>query len=327
MDKTIDVTALGEVLIDFTFAGNGGDGKKLYEENPGGAPGNCACAVAKLGGNSAFIGMVGEDSFGEDIKKALSECGVDVSGIKKTPKQHTTLAFVSLDEKGERTFSFCRNPGADLMLSQKDVDMSLIKKSRIFHVGSLSLTAEPSRTAQLYSLARAKEEGCVISYDPNYRKSLWNGREDAVDVMKSILPFADIVKVSEEELFLMYGSDCSIESGAEKIIAEGVRLVLITLGSSGVFYIARLSDGNLVSGKVGVFSVKVVDTTGAGDSFTGGLLYRLTRRKEIFSFTKQELEKDLEFANAVASICVMHRGAIPALPSLKETKQFLNEAG
>lgn len=327
MDKTIDVTALGEVLIDFTFAGNGGDGKKLYEENPGGAPGNCACAVAKLGGNSAFIGMVGEDSFGEDIKKALSECGVDVCGIKKTPKQHTTLAFVSLDEKGERTFSFCRNPGADLMLSQKDVDMSLIKKSRIFHVGSLSLTAEPSRTAQLYSLARAKEEGCVISYDPNYRKSLWNGREDAVDVMKSILPSADIVKVSEDELFLLYGSDCSIESGAEKIIAEGVRLVLITLGSSGVFYIARLSDGNLVSGKVGVFSVKVVDTTGAGDSFTGGLLYRLTRRKEIFSFTKQELEKDLEFANAVASICVMHRGAIPALPSLKETEQFLNEAG
>ncbi len=327
MDKTIDVTALGEVLIDFTFAGNGGDGKKLYEENPGGAPGNCACAVAKLGGNSAFIGMVGEDSFGEDIKKALSECGVDVCGIKKTSKQHTTLAFVSLDEKGERTFSFCRNPGADLMLSQKDVDMSLIKKSRIFHVGSLSLTAEPSRTAQLYSLARAKEEGCVISYDPNYRKSLWNGREDAVDVMKSILPSADIVKVSEEELFLLYGSDCSFESGAEKIIAEGVRLVLITLGSNGVFYTARLSDGNLVSGKVGVFPVKVVDTTGAGDSFTGGLLYRLTRRKEIFSFTKQELEKDLEFANAVASICVMHRGAIPALPSLKETEQFLNEAG
>jgi len=330
MNKTIDVTALGEVLIDFTYSGINSDGKKIYEENPGGAPGNCVCAVSKLGGKSAFIGMTGEDSFGEDICQALKKNGVDVSGIKKTSKQHTTLAFVSLDENGERSFSFCRNPGADTQLTAEEVDVSLISTSKIFHVGSLSLTNEPCKSAELFAIQEAKKAGCVISYDPNYRENLWGGRPDAISEMKSIFKFADIVKVSDEELSLLYGSDISFKDGAEKIMAEGVRLVLITLGGKGVYYSAVLEDSSKkiiqkVSGTVGVPSVKVVDTTGAGDSFTGGLLYRLTRNENPFYFSQEALEEDLRFANAVASLCVTRRGGIPALPDLKETEEFLKK--
>lgn len=327
MNKEIDVTALGEVLIDFTFSGVNSEGKKIYEENPGGAPGNCVCAVAKLGGKSAFIGMTGQDSFGEDICQALKACGVNVSGIKKTSEQHTTLAFVSLDEKGERSFSFCRNPGADTMLTKDDVDISLIEASKIFHVGSLSLTNEPCRSAELFAIKEAKMAGCLISYDPNYREKLWGRREDAIPEMKSIFKFADIVKVSDEELSLLYGPEVSCEEGAKKIMTEGVSLVLITLGGDGVFYSANTGDASegVIFGKVGTAPVEVVDTTGAGDSFTGGLLYRLTRRENPMSFDKADLEDDLRFANAVASLCVTKRGAIPALPTLEEVEKFLQK--
>ncbi len=328
MNKNIDVTALGELLIDFTYSGINTEGKKIYEENPGGAPGNCVCAVSKLGGKSAFIGMTGKDSFGEDICKALAENGVDTRGIKKTDKQHTTLAFVSLDEKGERSFSFCRNPGADTQLRKDDIELSLISDSKIFHVGSLSLTAEPCRSAELFAIQEAKKAGCIVSYDPNYREKLWGGRADAISEMKSIFKYADIVKVSDEELSLLYGAEITYEEGAEKIMAEGVRLVLITLGGNGVFYSALLADSSKkinkkISGRVGVAAVKVVDTTGAGDSFTGGLLYCLTRKENPFDFSQTDLEDDLRFANAVASLCVTKRGGIPALPNLKETEEFL----
>lgn len=326
MNKTIDVTALGEVLIDFTFSGINEDGKKIYEENPGGAPGNCVCAIAKLGGKSAFIGMTGEDSFGDDIRQALAACGVNISAMRKTNEQHTTLAFVTLDDKGERHFSFCRKPGADTRLTKDDVDLSILAASKIFHVGSLSLTDEPCRSAQLFAIQEAKKTGCLISYDPNYREKLWAGREDAIPEMKSIFKYADIVKVSDEELALLYGSDISYEEGAEKIMAQGVKLVLITLGGDGVYYSAQ-SDNSLegkISGQIGVYPVNVVDTTGAGDSFTGGLLYRLTRRENPLDFDKAALEEDLRFANAVASLCVTKRGAIPALPGFEETEEFLN---
>lgn len=323
MNKLIDVTTLGEILIDFTFSGINQEGKKIFEENPGGAPGNCACAISKLGGKSAFIGMVGEDSFGEDVKIALKNCGVDVSGIKTTTEQHTTLAFVSLNENGERSFSFCRNPGADTMLSKEDVNTSLISISKIFHIGSLSLTNEPSRSAELFAIDYAKKNNCLISYDPNYRENLWKGRSDAVDVMKSIFSLADIVKVSDEELSILYGENIEIKTGAELILKEGVKLVLITLGKDGVFYMGYDATGEKIYGKVLPQPVKVVDTTGAGDSFTGGLLYRLTRRENPLHFSKQELEEDLKFANAVASICVTRRGAIPALPTLEETEYLL----
>lgn len=318
-----DVVALGEILIDFTFAGKNAGGKNVYEENPGGAPANCAGAVAKLGGRSAFIGMTGFDSFGDDVRKALSEIGVETKGMRSTGKQHTTLAFVSLDEGGERHFSFCRNPGADTQLSPDDLDREMLSHARILHVGSLSLTDEPAKSATLEAVSLVKKAGGIISYDPNYRASLWHGRSDAVPLMKSLVPLADIVKVSDEELSLLYGNEIGVDDGAEAILSEGARLVLVTLGAKGVHYAARTDGGAVISGTLGVPSVTVVDTTGAGDSFTGGLLFRLTRREHPLSFTKDELESDLAFANAVASICVTRRGALPALPTFGEAESFV----
>ncbi|HBG66279.1 MAG TPA: carbohydrate kinase [Treponema sp.] len=323
--KRYDIVALGEVLIDFTFAGTNDDGKKLYEENPGGAPANCVCAAVKLGAEGAFIGMTGQDSFGDDIRVVLEGLHVDCSGMRRTAAQHTTLAFVSLDPRGERTFSFCRNPGADTQLSPADLDMQMLAATRILHVGSLSLTDEPSRAATMAAVEAAKKAGALISYDPNYRANLWRGHTDAIRLMKGMLPLADIVKVSEEELALLFGADVPYGSGAQQILAQGPSLVLITLGAKGVYYAASAKDGSrpACSGTLGVPDVPVADTTGAGDSFTGGLLYRLTRRPEPLVFTKAALEQDIAFANAVASICVTRRGAIPALPDLRETEAFL----
>ena len=320
--KKYDVVALGEILIDFTFAGTNADGKKLYEENPGGAPANCVSAVAKLGGKGAFIGMTGRDSFGEDMRRVFEEIHVDTSGMRYCDSQHTTLAFVSLDPNGERHFSFCRNPGADTQIRPEDLDEEMLKNARIFHIGSLSLTDEPAKSATLSAIDIVKKAGGLISYDPNYRANLWKGRSDAIDLMKSIFPLADTVKVSDEELALLFGEKTTPEEGGNMLLDLGVSLAMITLGPKGVFYSAKLPDGSRINGTVGCKSVKVVDTTGAGDSFTGGMLYRLTRRENPLGFTKTELEKDLNFANTVASICVTRRGAIPALPTLSEVESF-----
>ena len=322
MAEKKDVVALGEILIDFTFAGKNADGKNLFEENPGGAPANCVSAVAKLGGKSAFIGMTGRDSFGEDVRAVLQNIGVDTSAMRYTDKQHTTLAFVSLDANGERHFSFCRNPGADTQISPDDLDYDMLKNTRIFHCGSLSLTDSPAKEATLAAIEAAKKAGAFISYDPNYRAALWKGRADAIDLMKSLFVYADLVKVSDEELALLFG-DVSAEDGAKEIMERGVSLVLVTLGSKGVYYRAKNKAGEVFSGTIGVPSVKVADTTGAGDSFTGGLLYRLTRRENPLDFDKSAIEADLVFANSVASICVTRRGAIPALPTLSEVEEFI----
>lgn len=321
--KKYDVVAFGEILIDFTYSGTNADGKKVYEENPGGAPANCVCAAVKLGGKGTFIGMTGHDSFGEDTRAVLNSLNVDTSGMRYSDSQHTTLAFVSLAPNGERTFSFCRNPGADTQITPEDLDKDMLANARILHIGSLSLTDEPAKSTTLAAIEAVKKAGGLISYDPNYRANLWHGRTDAIPLMKSIFPMADSVKVSDEELELLFGKGISYEEGAKQILSKGVSLVLITLGSKGVYYATKQG----FCGELTVPKVKVADTTGAGDSFNGGLLYRLTRRENPLSFTKEEIEKDISFANAVASLCVTKRGAIPALPTLAETEAFITEHG
>ena len=321
MKKKIDVTALGEILIDFTFAGKSSAGKNIFEENPGGAPANCACAVSKLGGKAAFIGMTGEDSFGNDLRTVLEELNVNTKGMCTTKNQHTTLAFVTLDQSGERHFSFCRNPGADTQLSVSDLNQEILEDTKFLHIGSLSLTDEPAKSATEEAVRIVKQAGGFVSYDPNYRETLWGTREDAIPTIKSMISKADMVKVSEEELALLYGKNLSYEEGAAQILSEGASLVLVTLGSKGVFYAARTSNFT-ENGIVPAKKVSVVDTTGAGDSFNGGLLYRLSQKENPFDFTKEEIESDLSFANAVAALCVTKRGAIPALPALSEVELF-----
>jgi fructokinase len=318
--KTIDVTALGEILIDFTSAGTSAAGQVLYERNPGGAPANVAAAVARLGGKSAFIGKTGNDVFGNFLRETLDTCGIQTRGMRTALAQPTTLAFVTLAEGGERSFSFYRNPGADTQLAPEDLDDEILRTSLFLHVGSLSLTHEPARAATLAAIQTVKDAGGYISYDPNWRAPLWKDEETGIRMMKSLLPVADMVKVSDEELALLFGTE-DYSAGAGHILEQGVRLVLVTLGAKGVFYRTRTAEGI-----VGVPLVAAMDTTGAGDAFVGGLLYRFSRtpaRMKPFTKSKDELEADLHFANAVASLCVTKRGAIPAMPALQEVVKAL----
>lgn len=313
--KQFDVTTLGEILIDFTSAGLSSAGQVLYERNPGGAPANVAAAVARLGGRAAFIGKTGDDDFGRFLKNTLDNIGIETRGMQVSREQPTTLAFVTLTPGGERSFSFYRHPGADTQLSASELDTGVLEASRCLHIGSLSLTHESARKATLEALKRVRAAGGFISYDPNWRAPLWENRELGIRMMKSLFPYADVVKVSDEELELLYGTG-EYSTGAAKILAEGAKLVLVTLGKHGVFYKTATMEGC-----VAVPEVTVVDTTGAGDSFVGGLLWRLTRTPEgmdPFAKSKTDLEADLRFANCVAALCVTKRGAIPAMPTRAE---------
>lgn len=318
--KTIDVAALGEILIDFTEAGNSESGAALYERNAGGAPANVAAAVARLGGRSAFIGKVGADPFGEFLADTLKGLGVNASGLRVSAEEHTTLAFVSLKANGERSFSFCRNPGADSCLSADELDSTVLESAKILHVGSLSLTREPERGATFAAITRARNAGALVSYDPNWRPALWGNRDEAVELMRRVVPLADIVKVSEEELELLYGveleSEADLERGAEAILSEGPRLALITLGEQGTYWSAS-GSGELVA----AFASDAVDTTGAGDAFVGALLWRLTRPEATdnpLGRGAAAIASDVRFANAAAAVCVSRRGAIPAMANLRE---------
>ena len=315
--KRFDVTALGEILIDFTPAGKSKNGRTLFEENPGGAPANAAAAAAKLGARAAFIGKTGDDQFGRDAKAALENCGV-YTGAMKTDKRHTTLAFVTLAHSGERAFSFARSDGADINLSADDIDEKLINESTFLHIGSLSCTDEPSLSATRKAIGAAKNGEIFISYDPNWREPLWRDKKEGIETMRSLFKYADFVKIADNELALMYGENTPI--AAQEILDEGAKLVCVTLGKDGVFYKTQGYEG-IVS--IPQYNIEVRDTTGAGDAFTGALLYRLTRRENPFSFTEDELKCDLHFANAAATLCVSRYGAIPALASLSETEKLL----
>ena len=316
--KRFDVTALGEILIDFTPAGKSKNGRTLFEENPGGAPANAAAAAAKLGARAAFIGKAGNDQFGQDAKAALEDCGVYTGAMKTDPERHTTFAFVTLARSGERSFSFARSGGADINLLPADVDEKLINNSTFLHIGSLSCTDEPSFSATHKAIDCAKNDGTFISYDPNWREPLWRGKKEGVETMRSLFRYADFVKIADNELALIYGENTPI--AAQEILDEGAKLVCVTLGKDGVFYKTQGYEG-IVS--IPQYNIEVRDTTGAGDAFTGALLYRLTRRENPFSFTEDELKCDLHFANAAATLCVSRYGAIPALASLSETEKLL----
>lgn len=308
-----DITALGELLIDFTPCGISEAGMKIFEQNPGGAPANVLVAAGNFGAKTAFIGKVGKDIHGEFLKETLEKYNIETKGLIMDEKVFTTLAFVSLNEKGERTFSFARKPGADTCLTKEEVNLELIKKSKIFHFGSLSLTNNPSKEALLYALKKAKEMKKIISYDPNYRPLLWENRDIAVKEMRDVVKYADIIKISDEETELLTGYK-EPEKAALKLIEQGVSLVFITLGSEGSFLKTKDFQIRVKSKKC-----NVVDTTGAGDAFWGAILYKLsTRKNDVLQLTEKEGAEYLEFANIAAGICVEKRGAIPAMPSLED---------
>ncbi|NFI94358.1 carbohydrate kinase [Clostridium botulinum] len=314
-----DVVAIGELLIDFTFGGKDDSGNTIFCQKAGGAPANVLAANSKLGGKTAFIGKVGQDSFGEFLKETLENLSINVEGLVTTNKVNTTLAFVNIDKNGERSFSFYRNPGADMMLQYEEVNKELIDECNIFHFGSVSLTKGPSQEATLKSVEYAKKKGKIISYDPNYRPFLWDDSEYAKKMMVEGLKFADIIKVSEEELELLTG-ETDLINGLNKLPQNDASLVLISLGENGSFY----KKGNIY-GLVKPYKVKAIDTNGAGDSFFGALHYKLKNKSllDIKNMTKEEIEEIINFANAAGAITTTRSGAISALPKLKEVENMI----
>ena len=308
----IDITTIGEILIDLTQSGRTEQGIPRFDANPGGAPANLAVAATRLGARTAFIGRVGNDSFGDYLKRCLAENGVDVRGMSVDEKARTTLAVVALDERGERTFSFYRDPSADVNLSMEHVPMELLGGTKVLHFGSVSLTAEPARTATLEAAKTAKASGAYVSYDPNYRASLWPDEETAVRNMTEPLSMVDILKVSDEELPLLTGCT-DPEKGSVRLAEKGVRLVLVTLGAHGAFY---RFDGH--TGHVPGVPCQVGDTNGSGDTFFGAALSQLVKLDSLDQLTVPELRRILVFANKAASITTSRHGAIPAMPTLAE---------
>ena len=304
-----DIVSLGELLIDFTESGVSPAGMRLFEQNAGGAVTNLLCAASQCGAKTGFVGKVGADMHGAFLKQSLVDAGVDVRGLIEAEDVFTTLAFVALNSGGEREFSFARKPGADTQLRPDELNRSMLEHTRIFHTGSLSLTQEPARAATYEAIDRAKAAGAMISYDPNYRASLWGSKEEAIRFMRSLIVTADIMKVSDKELPLLTG-ETDLENAADALADQGVKLVAITLGAKGAF-VRVGGESRLVPG----FRSNVVDTTGAGDAFFGGFLTRfLTSGKTLKNISLEDAADFARFGNATASLCVERRGGIPAMP-------------
>lgn len=318
MDKEFDIVALGELLIDFTQYGLSDTGMELFERNPGGAPANLLAAASRLGSRTAFIGKVGQDAHGVFLQQTLQAAGIDTAGLLLDENVFTTLAFVEVDKKGERHFSFARKPGADTCLKPEELDASRLRSTRILHVGSLSLTNEPARSATLKAMEQAKAAGAILSYDPNYRAPLWPDEKTAIVQMRSLVPLVDVMKLSDEETTLLTGH-ADPEEAAEALLQQGVSCVAVTLGSRG----ALVATGEGME-LVPAFPAKMVDTTGAGDGFWGGFLHRLlTLAIPLSALTLAQAVDCARWGNAVAALCIEKRGAIPAMPKLDEVEKLL----
>ncbi len=314
-----DVVALGEILIDFTPAGKNSAGMQLFAQNPGGAPANVLAMNAKLGGKTAFIGKVGRDNFGAFLRRTMVDAGIDCTGLVEAEDVATTLAFVQLDEHGDRSFTFVRKPGADIMLTWDEVKTKLLNRCRLFHFGSVSLTDNPSRTATYEAARYAKSQGALISYDPNYRQMLWPNEQVAVQEMRSPLELVDILKVSEAEMPLLT-DEKSLENGAKKLINQGIALVVATLGPDGSYYRTRQSSGYCKA-----YRVNTIDTTGAGDAFVGSLHHRLAGLSldDINTLDETDWMDIMRFCNAAAGLTTTRYGAIPAMPSSDQIQAYL----
>ena len=303
-----DIIAVGELLVDFTPVKN--EYGLFFKENPGGAPCNMLTMAQKLGSKTAFVGKVGKDQFGINLGNVLKAQGIDISGLVYSQEYNTTLAFVHLDEGGDRSFSFYRRGCADIMLEKSEVDYALLDNTRALHFGSLSFTDEPSKSTVLDMVEYAKKKGKLISYDPNYRPALWASEAAAVAGMRTGVRYADIIKVSEEEAVLLTGEN-DFYKAAESLYNEGIKLVCVTLGEKGAFYYHKNGQG-IVNGYKG----RVVDTTGAGDTFFGAVVHKVLQKNcDIEDLTVEELKDIFSFSNAAASLCIENYGGIPSIPS------------
>ena len=323
MDRKYDVTALGELLIDFTDSGKSEQGNPLLEANPGGAPCNVLSMLQRLGASTAFIGKVGDDGFGHMLDETIRQQGIDGSGLCFDCAVHTTLALVLKKENGDRDFSFYRNPGADIMLHEEEVNTALIENSRIFHFGSLSLTDEPVRTATHRAIAAAKNAECLISFDPNLREPLWNSLDEAKQQIDWGMQQCDYLKISDNEIVWFTGKQ-DYQEGIDFLFKTYPNLKLITLsmGPDG----SRACTRTVRVDVPAYLQEGTIETTGAGDTFCACVL-KMILDHGIDNLDENILVQGLTFANAAASIVTTRKGALRVMPTEAEVVQFLVERG
>ena len=309
---------LGELLIDFvpTVTGTGLTDAPAFIKAPGGAPGNVAVGLARLGVKSAFMGKVGDDAFGHFLADTLAEAGVDVGPLRFSSEARTALAFVSLRADGEREFMFYRHPSADMLFTPREVDMDAISRAKLLHFGSISLIGEPSRSATLYAVDAARAAGGLVSYDPNLRLPLWPDADAARKGMLLGLSKAHIVKLSDDESEFLTGLS-DLKAACQALWHEDLKLMVVTRGRAGCVYFTPSFTGMVES-----FTVEAVDATGAGDGFVAGLLQGLLADPSTFQ-DETRLRELCRFANAVGALATTERGAIPALPNQERVREFL----
>ena len=314
-----DVICLGELLIDFvpTVTPTTLVDAPAFKKAPGGAPANVAVGLARLGVSSAFMGKVGDDPFGHFLADTLADAGVDVRPLRFTAEARTALAFVSLRADGDREFMFYRHPSADMLLTPEEIDTAALRAARALHYGSISLIGEPSRSATLHAIDVARKAGCLISCDPNLRLPLWPDDESARQGMLLGLSKAQVVKISDTELKFLTGSEDPSAARAQ-LWFDDTLLLLITGGPEGCLYLTAEAEGH-----VPTFSVESIDTTGAGDGFVAGILQGLVRDPAIVR-DEARLRELCRFANAVAALATIERGAIPAMPTLEQVNRLLS---
>ncbi|KAG9152591.1 hypothetical protein Leryth_021924 [Lithospermum erythrorhizon] len=314
------IVSFGEMLIDFVPTESGVSLSEApgFLKAPGGAPANVAIAVTRLGGDSAFVGKLGDDEFGHMLAGILKENGVCGDGICFDKGARTALAFVTLRADGEREFMFYRNPSADMLLTPEELNLDLIRSAKVFHYGSISLIVEPCRSAHLKAMEVAKDAGALLSYDPNLRLPLWPSAEEAKEQIMSIWEKADVIKVSDVELEFLTGSDKIDDETAMTLWHPNLKLLLVTLGEKGCRYYTKNFRG-----AVDAFHVKTVDTTGAGDSFVGALLCKIVDDQAILE-EEPRLREVLRFASACGAITTTKKGAIPALPTEAEVLSLIH---
>ncbi|RGH39530.1 carbohydrate kinase [Firmicutes bacterium AM41-5BH] len=318
--KKYDVTALGELLIDFTENGVSGQGNPLFEANPGGAPCNVLAMLTKLGHKTAFIGKVGDDFFGKQLKEAIEEVGIDSTGLCMDKEIHTTLAMVHTYPDGDRDFSFYRNPGADMMLKESEVKEELIKESKLFHFGTLSMTHEDVRKATKKAIQIAEEAGNIISFDPNLREPLWNSLDEAKEQILYGLSHCHILKISDNEIQWLTGQE-DYTDGVKWILERyQIPLILVSMGKEGsrAYY-----GGKMVEVKPFI-QKNTIETTGAGDTFCGCVLHYICEHG-LENLTEENLFEMLQFANAAASIITTRKGALRVMPEEKEIAGLLGQ--
>lgn len=317
MNKQYDVVALGELLIDFTENGTSGQGNPVYEANPGGAPCNVLSMLNRLGHQTAFLGKVGNDIFGRQLRSTVESAGINVEGLLTDEDVRTTLAFVETKPDGDRDFSFYRNLGADMMLREEEVRDDIIAAGKIFHFGTLSMTNEPVRSATKHAIAVAKENGALISFDPNIREPLWKDMEEAKEQTAYGLSVCDILKISDNEIQWFSGKEDYTEGIRMLQQTYQIPLILLSMGRDG----SRAYYKNMLVEVPAFLQKNTIETTGAGDTFGACCLHYILQYG-LMELTEQQLKDMLTFANAAASIITTRKGALRVMPSLEEIQNY-----